>query len=192
MDQYGALRPMLGQVNQIAFLTRDINTSMAHFVGCLGIGPWFLIERTSFVQCRYRGVDSPVELTVALASCRGLEFELMQPINDVPSMWRDAMAADFVREQFHHFCHWPDDYDATLAQALSLGYAVEQDGATIRGRFAYLQHPLTPNNMLEITESSPERRAMQDLVASAAANWDGGDSIRTGWAQPTYGQPDNN
>lgn len=171
-----------GQISQIAFMTRDIRASIDHFARHLGIGPWFMIEGGSFSACRYRGEPSAVRLTTAFAHARGMEFELMQLDNDAPSMWRDALQKRFARESFHHWCIWPDDYDGALAAALADGYAVYQDGATSRGRFVYLAHPQATDDILELTERTPERRAFQDLVAKAGLDWDGRDPIRADWA----------
>lgn len=172
----------LGKITQCAFITRDINASIHHFTRHLGIGPWFLIEGGSFTECRYRGEPCDVHLTTAFANARGMEFELMQLDNDVPCMWLDALAQDFSRETFHHWCLWPDDYDATLVGAEALGYRICQDGATARGRFVYLDHPDAPDDMLEITERSPARRAMQEMVAEAGRGWDGKTAIVTDWS----------
>ncbi|MDI6028544.1 VOC family protein [Corticibacterium sp. UT-5YL-CI-8] len=171
---------LLGKITQVAFMTRDIRASIEHFTRHLGIGPWFVIEGGSFAECRYRGQPSNAILTTAFANAHGMEFELMQLDNDVPSMWRDALEQDFRRETFHHWCIWPDDYDATLAAALLDGYAVYQDGATARGRFVYLEHPEEPD-ILELTERTPPRRAFQQLVSQAGRDWDGNDPIRTDW-----------
>lgn len=173
----------LGKITQIAFMTRDIRGSIDHFARHLGIGPWFMIEGGSFAECRYRGEPSDVRLTTAFANARGMEFELMQLDNDVPCMWRDALRGDFAREAFHHSCLWPEEYDATLAAALAQGYRVCQDGATGRGRFVYLDHPEAADGILEITEASPARRAMQRMVAEAGRNWDGRTAIVTDWQQ---------
>lgn len=174
--------PSLGAITQIAFMTRDIRASIEHFAVNLGVGPWFMIEGGSFAECRYRGVPSDVRLTTAFANARGMEFELMQLDNDAPSMWRDALQKPFARESFHHWCHWPEDYDATLADALNRGYAVYQDGSTTRGRFAYLEHSASPDEILELTERTPARREFQQLVADAGRQWDGRRHIVTDWA----------
>lgn len=171
----------LGKITQIAFMTRDIQASIEHFVDDLGIGPWFVLERSVFSHSTYRGAPSTVDLTTAFAFGRGMEFELMQVNNDEPSMWRDAAKGEFVRERFHHWCIWPQDYDATLADARARGYETLQEGATPRGRFIYLTNKRSPDEVLELTESTPERRAFQKLVADAGVNWNGREHIRTGW-----------
>lgn len=169
-------------ITQVAFMTRDIRASIDHFADHLGIGPWFMIEGGTFAECRYRGAPSNPRLTTAFANARDMEFELMQLDNDEPCMWRDALAKPFAREAFHHWCHWPNDYDATFAEAIAQGYRVYQDGATTRGRFAYLDHPQSPDDILELTERTPARRAFQELVAEAGRAWDGSRRIVTDWA----------
>jgi catechol 2,3-dioxygenase-like lactoylglutathione lyase family enzyme len=172
----------LGPITQIAFITRDIEASIAHFAGRLKVGPWFMIEGGRFAECRYRGAPCDPVLTTAFANARGMEFELMQLDDDGPSMWRDALAAPFRREAFHHVCYWPDDYDAALADTLAQGFAVYQDGATARGRFVYLDHPDASDHLVEITERTPARRAFQELVAAAGRSWDGTTRVVAGWA----------
>ena len=176
----------LGKIAQLAFVTRDIRRSVDYFVEELGIGPWFLIERATFTSCRYRGRPSAVELSAAFANPGGgMEFELMQLIrDDGQSMWRDALAAGFVREALHHCCIWPDDYDSTLGDAAAKGYDIIQDGATARGRFAYLHRAADADHIIELTESTPGRRAFQQLVADAGRNWDGSEPLRTRWDLP--------
>jgi hypothetical protein len=172
----------LGKITQVAFMTRDIHGSIDHFSKHLGIGPWFVIEGGTFAECRYRGSPSAPRLTTAFANARGMEFELMQLDNDEPCMWRDALQGPFARESFHHWCLWPDDYDATLAAALDQGYQVYQDGATTRGRFIYLDHPGQSDDILEITERTPERRAFQERVTEAGHGWDGVTAVIKDWA----------
>jgi hypothetical protein len=85
----------------------------------------------------------------------------------------------------HHWCIWPTDYDALLGKAERLGYVTLQDGGTGRGRFAYLWDDAANTDIvLEVTESTPTRRAFQRLVAVAGVNWDGADPIRTSWSIP--------
>ena len=118
----------------------------------------------------------------AFASAGGLEFELMQLLDDGgPNMWREALSQPFERDALHHFCIWPDDYEASLADAMSRGFTVVQDGGTPSGRFVYLSQPGGGDHLLEITESTPRRRAFQKLVADAAGGWDGIDPVRTEW-----------
>jgi catechol 2,3-dioxygenase-like lactoylglutathione lyase family enzyme len=173
------VKQSLGKITQVAFMTRDIGASIEHFVAHLGVGPWFVLSGGTFSACRYRGVACAPRLTTAFASARGMEFELMQLDNDEPCMWRDALQKPFAREAFHHWCHWPDDYDATLAASLAEGYRVYQDGATPRGRFVYLEHPANPDDILELTERLAARRAFQEQVAEAGRSWDGITRIAT-------------
>ena len=81
----------LGTITQTASITRDIRKSIDYFVDHLGVGPWFIIERSTFTNSTYRGEPVEVDLTTAFASAHGMEFELMQPNSKSPSMSTDAL-----------------------------------------------------------------------------------------------------
>lgn len=162
----------LGPVRQFGFMTRDIRQSVAFFVEHLSIGPWFLSEMATLSNTRYRGEPVTPTLSVAFAHYGGLEYELMQVHGGEASMWAALLDKPFEREMLHHWCAWPEDYDAALSEATALGYRVVQDGATARGRFAYLE-TAGVDMALEITEATPARKELQALVANSALDWDG-------------------
>lgn len=164
--------PAFGPVRQLGFMTRDLEASIDLFVTQLGIGPWLTLPSGPLADTRYRGVPCTPNLSVAFAYRDGLEYELMQLNDDTPSMWRDLLDLPFERERLHHWCIWPTDYDAALREAIALGYAEVQEGATGRGRFVYLRQPGT-DLWLEITEATPGRKALQALVVEGAQGWDG-------------------
>ena len=62
------VKPSLGKIAQVAFMTRDIAASIDHFVDHLGIGPWFMIEGGRFSETRYRGVLWIVLATAVLSA----------------------------------------------------------------------------------------------------------------------------
>jgi hypothetical protein len=168
---------LFGEITQVGFVTRDIRASMNFYVDQLGIGPWFIADRVVSTH-NYRGTPQTFVLSVAMAASGGLQLELMQQHDDVPSMYHDWMLRPFARELQQHICFWPDDYDAKLVRAHELGYGVVQDGATARGRFVYLAHPRDPDQVVEITEQTPARRAFNAAIARAAVGWTGEDRIR--------------
>jgi len=170
------LRP--GKIRQVAFVTRDIHASMASWTERLGIGPWFYADGSPIDGSYYRGAPCPLRLGAALAASGDMQFELVQPLCDTPSMYRDWMARPFERELQQHVAVWPQDYDGDLAAALTDGYVAEQGGTTPWGRFVYLLHPKQPDMALEMSELTPGRRAFYDGIARAAEGWDGRDPVR--------------
>jgi hypothetical protein len=162
-----------GVIRQVAYVTRDIHRSMANWTERLGVGPWFYAEGSPIEGSCYRGADCPLRLATALVASGDMQFELVQPLCDTPSMYRDWMARSFTLELQQHVAVWPRDYDAGMAAAISDGYAEEQIGRTPWGRFAYLIHPEQPDLALEMSELTPRRAAFYDNIARAARDWDG-------------------
>ena len=167
----------LGKVSQLAWVTRDIEASLAFFSEELGVGPWFVLPKAILPNVRHRGEPSDVELIVAFASSSGLEFEMMQQTNEAPSIWTSLPRGD-VREALHHNCIRTDDYEGSVRDAAQAGYAVVLDGRTSRGRFAYVQRPGS-DSYIELLEMSQSRRAMYEFVRDAGQAWDGSDPVRT-------------
>jgi hypothetical protein len=167
-----------GPIRQYAFVTRDIHASMAYYIDHLGVGPWFFAEAAPVVESYYRGAPCPFKLAAAIAVSGDVQIELMQPLCDTPSMYRDWMARPFARELQQHVAFWPDDYDASLAAALRAGYRAEQGGSTGYGRFVYLLHPDNPDLAVELSEVTPQRSAFYGGMAAAAQAWDGKAPIR--------------
>jgi hypothetical protein len=167
-----------GTIRQVAYVTRDIHASMANWTERLGIGPWFYAEGSPIAGSHYRGAPCPLTLGTALAASGDMQFELVQPLCETPSMYRDWMARPFAHELQQHVAVWPTDYDGLLADALADGYASEQGGTTPWGRFVYLLHPKQPDLALEMSELTPERAAFYAAIARAAQDWDGRDPVR--------------
>ena len=72
--------------------------------------------------------------------------------------------------------HFIRDQPAMLA--LAAGYLPLQDGETQRGRFVYLRHPASPDQIVEFTEATPARRAFNEAIERAGRGWDGSDPVR--------------
>lgn len=151
---------------------------MAFYVEKLGVGPWFFTESPPLETSYYRDGPCNLRLAVGLAVSGQLQFELIQPLCDTPSMYRDWMQRPFDRELQQHVAVWPDDYDAALRAARDDGYRAEQGGLTGFGRFVYLLHPAQPDLALELSDLTPQRRDFYDAIAAAASGWDGRDPVR--------------
>ena len=76
---------IFGAVCQNGYVVRDIRAAMDHWVNVMGVGPWFYIDRVKTDWFRHRGVDSGVEMSIALANSGDLQIELIQQRNDAPS-----------------------------------------------------------------------------------------------------------
>ena len=166
------------RITQVAFATRDLDASMAFYSRHLGIGPWFVLPVARFAGTSFRGQLCAAQVRVAFANSGGMEYEMVQQLDDTPSIWRDFLGDGPERERFHHMCERTHHFGASERRLLGEGYVPEMEGVTIRGRFSYFAHPDAPGGYLELLESTPSREAMYAHVMLHGQRWDGSDPVR--------------
>ena len=170
---------LFGPMRQLGYVVADVRVAVDHWVDRLGVGPFFVVDELVLEDFELDGVaGEPVTLSIALANSGSMQIELIQQLDDTPSMFRTFL--DRTGGGLQHWASWPDDYDAMLQAARAHGLAVKQSGRTARGRFAYMSDPRVPDTAVEIAEGSTERARSFGLVAEAAVGWDGTDPIRSG------------
>lgn len=168
---------IFGNIAQIGYVVRDIDAAMDNWVKH-GVGPWFYVDRVQTDYFRYRGADSDMEMSVALANSGDVQLELIQPRNDAPSMYKDFL--DSGREGAQHIAYWSNDFQALLDRALAEGYTIGQEGSIggEQGRFAYLDTEVEQGTIIEISDISGPKGLFFQYIRDVAATWDGSDPIR--------------
>jgi hypothetical protein len=168
---------IFGNIAQIGYVVRDIDAAMDNWVKH-GVGPWFYVDRVQTDYFRYRGVDSDMQMSVALANSGDVQLELIQPRNDAPSMYKDFL--DSGREGAQHIAYWSNDFQALLDRALAAGYTIGQEGSIggEQGRFAYLDTEVEQGTVIEISDISGPKGLFFQYIRDVAATWDGSDPIR--------------
>lgn len=169
---------IFGAVRQNGYVVRDIRAAMNHWIEVLGVGPWFYIERVKTDWFRHRGVDSNVEMSIALANSGDLQIELIQQRNDAPSMYKEFL--DSGREGLQHLAYWTTEYQDLYDRALALGHKIGHEGQIggEQGRFAYFDTGVHPGTVVEISDISGNKGRFFDHVRRAAMDWDGSEPIR--------------
>ena len=168
---------IFGNIAQIGYVVRDINAAMDNWVKH-GVGPWFYVDRVQTDYFRYRGADSDMQMSVALANSGDVQLELIQPRNDAPSMYKDFL--DSGREGAQHIAYWSNEFQALLDRALAAGYTIGQEGSIggEQGRFAYLDTEVEQGTVIEISDISGPKGQFFQYIRDVAATWDGSDPIR--------------
>lgn len=166
-----------GNIAQIGYVVRDIDAAMDDWLKH-GVGPWFYVDRVQTDYFRYRGVDSDMQMSVALANSGDVQLELIQPRNDAPSMYKDFLESG--QEGMQHIAYWSSDYQSLLDRALRDGYTIGQEGSIggEKGRFAYLDTETTQGTVIEISDISGPKGQFFQYIREVAATWDGTDPIR--------------
>ncbi|MFD4352608.1 zinc-binding dehydrogenase [Nocardia sp. NPDC058518] len=168
---------MWGSIAQIGYVVRDIEASMRQFAAC-GIGPWFYLKGVTPTNFTYRGEPADMAMDVAVANSGDIQIELITPVNDAPSMYRDFL--DAGHEGVQHVAYWSENFQELYDRALAAGFTVGQEGQIggADGRFAYLQTEHHPGTVIEISDLGGSKKFIFDLIKLAAANWDGSNPIQ--------------
>jgi len=171
---------IFGAVTQNGYVVKDIHAAMRHWIEVLGVGPWYYLEHAPIEDFRYKGQPSPVDVSIALANSGTLQIELIQQLNNAPSMYKDFL--DAGHEGLQHLAYSPEDFQAALGRALKAGYRIGHEGRVGNpGRFVYLDTQGHPGTIVELSDKSGPKGRMFARIAKAASVWDGTDPIRTVW-----------
>ena len=167
----------LGEIRQLGYVVDDIESAMDHWSRVLGVGPFFYNPRVPIVNYRYGGEGFEPHNSVALANSGGVQVELIQTRNDVPSMYRDFKRGG--RTGLQHVAYWTQNYDADLARLQAQGFNVLMSGEVgADGRFAYFDVEHHPGSVIELSEVMGPKGTMFRLIREAAEGWDGSDPVR--------------
>jgi glyoxalase/bleomycin resistance protein/dioxygenase superfamily protein len=169
---------LFGKVCQNGYVVRDIEQAMKFWTEVMRVGPFFYIPKVKTDWFRYRGIDSAVEMSIALANSGDLQIELIQQRNDAPSMYKEFL--DSGREGLQHMSYWTKDYQGLYDRALGLGYKVGHEGQIggEKGRFAYFDTQAHPGTVVEISDISGSKGSFFEHIRKVAAGWDGAEPIR--------------
>jgi hypothetical protein len=153
VKEFGFGQP-LDTVIQIAFVVENLEDAMGGFGERLGAGPWTVFRDFAGDNPRYHGEPTDARAHIALGFAGRMQYELIQPADDLPSVHRDV-----IQERgygFHHFGYAAPDFDASVARMRATGYEpvfeAEVDGGD---RVAYFDTRDVLPGMLEFIEASP-------------------------------------
>jgi hypothetical protein len=169
---------IFGPVTQNGYVVRDLRAAMDYWINVMGVGPWFHIERVKTDYFRHRGRDTNAEMSIALANSGDLQIELIQQLNDAPSMYKEFL--DAGHEGLQHLSFWTTEYQAMYDRALQQGYKVGHEGQIggEKGRFCYFDTTGHPGSIIEISDISGNKGRFFEHIRKAAAGWDGSEPIR--------------
>lgn len=176
----------IGNIRQIGIVTRNADQVMREWADRFGIGPFFVFPKIEFENFYYNEIPSaPPVVRCGLAHSGGLQLEVIQQLNDVPSVYTDFITTG--GDGFQHLSSWleqPSDYDAAFDRLLQQGLKVAQRGCMkpYDLRFAYFTRPEDMPGLphVEISDSVkvPRIRDLFLKLEELNRGWDGRDPIR--------------
>lgn len=172
---------LFGPVRQLGFMSRDIDRSMAYFIDSWGVGPWFVLRKVKNVMV-YRGAAIELEMSIAMANCGDLQFEIVAQHNDPRSLYTDALVHT---PQLHaqHVAVWHQDVPAIEAGAHAKGWTSIFETVSGPGRSVFVAHPDEPMVCVEISDCDPFKERVRGSIKQIASTWDGTAPVREGLPQ---------
>ena len=162
---------------QTAFIVEDIRAAMELFTRQLNVGPWFWRERGVFPWQEYKGKPTDVELSIAMGYSGSMQYELMQQLNDAPSVYMDVVKKRGYGP--HHFGVGAPDYAARCKHYRDAGFELHYEAEVSGGnRVAYFDTMDVLGVMTEVINMSPATEAMFTSFQQASVGWDGRDPVR--------------
>lgn len=167
-----------GAVAQIAFVVEDLDASIEHFIRDQGAGPFFVLDHFWQPGQTYRGAPSLADVRIAMGFSGQTWFELIQPLDDHPSVYRETIAARGHGLHHHGIAH--ADCEAALPGYLANGWReVFRAAVPTGGEVIYLENPDAPApGMIELLPATEGMDATFTRFWRAAQDWDGRDPVR--------------
>lgn len=176
MLDYGFGQPA-GGVIQMAYVVKDIQRSIAHWIDDLKVGPWFLLDHFTGIAPVYRGAPSLADVKIAMAFAGHMQIELIQPNDDHPSVYREAIAQRGYGH--HHIGLGCADVEAAIDAYQKRGYSLAfKAGVPTGGDVAYLQADPADASFIELIPATPGMDETFTRFWRASVEWDGADPIR--------------
>ncbi len=164
-----------GPIRQIAFVVEDIDQAIESWHQQMGIGSFAVVRNCKPLQgSRYRDKPSgEIILNMAFAYIGDIQLELIEQVNDTPTMYREAAERGYWGA--HHYAVCVEDFDTAYQHAMSNGFtAVMNAGAPGYAQMAYVESEQVPGLMLEIIEWNDLTRPYFNGIAAFLAEADPG------------------
>ena len=168
---------LFGPVRQWGFLVKDLNHAMKQWHEVMGVGPWWGYRNVP-LETEVNGEVYDVRMDVGLAFQNGVQIELIQQTNDVPSPYSDFFLHSDEEQVFHQIAFFAPDIEQALLRAKNAGLVEVGLCKTPLQRFYYLNAPWLGNTVVELLEVNDSFVSGYESCAEEAENWDGSNPYR--------------
>lgn len=144
--------PLFGNPFQVAYVVRDMDAALAHWIGTLGIGPFHIIEIDQ--EALVYGKQLHVRTQMALSWWVDMQIELIMPRDNAMTPYKVFL--DSGRQGVHHLACISDDFTRSDAEMKSSGIECVMLGEMPDTRIAYYGTDKDfAGMMIAIVEGSP-------------------------------------
>lgn len=137
---------------QSGFVVKNLEETMEQFTRRLRVGPWTTMRGVRPQGQTYRGAPATAALDVAFAFGGHMLYELIQPADDEPSVYQEAIKARGYG--FHHFGYATTSFDDDAAALNDQGYEAVSTAEVPGLRLAYFDTSDILPGLTELIESN--------------------------------------
>jgi hypothetical protein len=166
---------VFGPVRVLKHAVHDLDAWLEHFIA-LGIGPWWVSRNQSPETFIHRGTQSDTKFSWGLTWSGDVMYELIQPLDDLPSPYREFL--DAGREGLQHGAFYPLDFDAAIAGLRESGKSPILEGHSGDAKFMYFEGLGSPPEPIELQYLPEEVIVKHRALKSICDNWDGSEPLR--------------
>jgi hypothetical protein len=167
---------------QIAFVSKDWRKSAQHWLDVMGAGPFFIL-RLPPLEKNYRGRLVSDTFEVAISFVGNTSLEIIQPINDEPSMFTEVLQKKGDGALHHMFPDFRamDDavFDARRKKYAELGMVIACEfNIPGLGRNIFYDSMQDIGSFVELSQLTPQGFKVCQNMFEAHRSWDGKNPIR--------------
>lgn len=167
--------PKFGKPFQVAYVVRDMDAALDHWIRLIGVGPFHTIEIDQ--DALVYGKSLHVRTQMALSWWNDMQIELIMPRDDAMTPYRSFL--DAGRQGVHHLACVSDDFTRSHAEMTAAGAECVMLGEMPGTRIAYYGTDTDfPGTMIEVVEGSPFFLDLLSRMKAVCAGWDGSDPVR--------------
>lgn len=176
-QELGFGQPM-GGVAQTAFIVPDLEAAIRQWATDMRAGPFFVLPHLLVPGQTYRGQESRADVTLAMGFAGHMMIELIQPLDDHPSVYRETIEARGYG--YHHMGIACADVEADVAAYSQRGWHEAYRAAVpTGGEVVYLDNGSgAATGFIELLPVTPGMDATFTRFWEASRNWDGRNPIR--------------
>jgi len=156
---------------QYAWVVPNLEEAARNWHATMGVGPFLINRDIQVAQARHRQAPTATRFSTAVAQSGDVQIELIEQLDDGPSVYRDTVPAGATG--FHHIAFIDADFTAAVARLTDQGHEIAADGLFGEMRYAYVDTTASIGCMTEIVEDKPAIRAFFGAIRKAADRWDG-------------------
>lgn len=164
-----------GPVQVLKYAVHELKPWLEEMVG-LGIGPWWISVDQAPDTFVYKGKQSDTRFTWGLTWSGDVMHEVIQPLDDLPSPYRDFL--DDGREGLHHGAFYPRDYEGAIEELRRTGKKPILTGHSGDAKFVYFEGIGSPPQPIELQFLPEEIKVKHKALKRISDNWDGSEPFR--------------